>query len=71
MDLIDLSSSSFLCVCICMHVCVLQVPAQVMYIIIFRLLRSSSEKALNNVLLCNVTNWAEPVREENIGNNGV
>lgn len=29
------------------------------------------QSALNNVLPCHVTNWADPVREEDIGNNGV
>lgn len=48
-----------------------RVPAQVMYITIFPLIRSGSGGALNTVLLCNVTNWADPVRGEDIGNNGV
>lgn len=56
---------------ICMHASAPQVLAQVMYITIFFLIRSSSESTLNNVLLCNVTNRANLVREEDMGNNGV
>lgn len=59
------------CVCILVCVCVPQVAAQVMYVTICPLIRSSSEGAPNTVSLCNVTNWADPVREEDMGINGV
>ena len=70
--LLTFSSSSFLTrVDLHARVRAPRVPAQVMYITIFPLIRSGSGGALKTVLLCNVTNWAHPVRGEDIGNNGV
>lgn len=54
-----------------MHVLEPQVAAQVMHIPFSRLILSHSQSALNNILQCDVTNWADPVTAEEIGNNGV
>lgn len=78
-DLIDLSSSfifTFASVCVCVCVCAPQVVVQVLCITISPLVRSGLDGPLHTVFLfffssCNMTNWADPVRAEDMGINGV
>lgn len=75
----DLSSSFIflhlrLCVCACVRAP--QVVVQVLHITISPLVRSGSDGPLHTGFFfflssCNVTNWADPVRAEDMGINGV